>query len=222
MNEERDASVLQRIERCGVIPVVMPPKPSLAGDLGAALVEGGLPCIEIVFRAEGAAEAIERLRATSALIVVGAGTVLTVAQAREAIAAGAQFLVSPGSNPAVIDVALKEAIPILPGVATPSEIEANLARGIDVLKLFPAEVLGGVRFLKAMSGPYAAVRFVPTGGIDPKNLAEYLAQPNVLACGGSWIAPSAILAAGDFDAVVLVAREAAALVRTARAAGAVR
>ena len=211
MNEDRDASVLQRIERCGVIPIVMPPKASLAGDLGAALVEGGLPCIEIVFRAEGAPEAIERLRATSASIVVGAGTVLTVAQAREAIAAGAQFLVSPGSNPAVIDVALKEAIPILPGVATPSEIESNLARGIDV-----------VRFLKAMTGPYAAVRFVPTGGIDPKNLAEYLAQPNVLACGGSWIAPPAILAAGDFDSVVLRAREAAALVRVARAAGAVR
>jgi 2-dehydro-3-deoxyphosphogluconate aldolase / (4S)-4-hydroxy-2-oxoglutarate aldolase len=215
MNEEHDASVLRRIERSGVIPVVLPPKPALAADLGAALVEGGLPCIEIVFRAEGAPEAIEWLRATSPLLV-GAGTVLTVAQARAAIAAGAQFLVSPGSNPAVIDLALKEGILILPGVATPSEIEANLDRGIDVVKLFPAEVLGGVRFLKAMSGPYATVKFVPTGGIDPKNLAEYLAQSNVLACGGSWIAPPASLAAGDFASIARLAREAAAVVQAAR------
>jgi 2-dehydro-3-deoxyphosphogluconate aldolase/(4S)-4-hydroxy-2-oxoglutarate aldolase len=210
------AWVLERLEACGVIPVVMPPKPALAADLGAALVEGGLPCIEIVFRADGGLGAISRLRGSSAL-VVGAGTVLTIAQARDAIAAGAQFLVSPGSNPAVIDLALKAGILIVPGVATPSEIESNLARGIDVVKLFPAEVLGGVRFLKAMSGPYGTVRFVPTGGIDLKNLAEYLAQTNVLACGGSWIAPPASLAAGDFDSIVRRAREAAAIVQAARA-----
>jgi 2-dehydro-3-deoxyphosphogluconate aldolase/(4S)-4-hydroxy-2-oxoglutarate aldolase len=107
---------------------------------------------------------------------------------------------------------------MIPGVATPSEIEANLGRGIEVLKLFPAEVLGGVRFLKAMIGPYGAVMFVPTGGIDPGNLVEYLAQPNVMACGGSWIAPPAILAACDFDSVVQRARGAVELVRTARAA----
>jgi 2-dehydro-3-deoxyphosphogluconate aldolase/(4S)-4-hydroxy-2-oxoglutarate aldolase len=214
------ASVLERLEACGAIPVVIPPKPALAADLGAALVEGGLPCIEIVFRADGAPEAIERLRATSTLLV-GAGTVLTVAQARDAIAAGAQFLVSPGSNPAVIDVALKAGILIVPGVATPSEIESNLDLGIDVVKLFPADVLGGVRFLKAMSGPYATVRFLPTGGIDVKNLAEYLAQTNVLACGGSWIAPPASLAAGDFDSIARRAREAAVVVHAARAGRAV-
>jgi 2-dehydro-3-deoxyphosphogluconate aldolase/(4S)-4-hydroxy-2-oxoglutarate aldolase len=213
-------SVLELLAACGVIPVVTPPKPDVAADLGAALVEGGLPCVEITFRAEGALEAIGRLRGTAGL-VVGAGTVLTVAQARDAIAAGAQFLVSPGSSPAVIDVALEEGILIVPGVATPSEIESNLHRGIDVVKLFPAEVLGGVRFLKAMSGPYGTVRFVPTGGIDLKNLGEYLAQPNVLACGGSWIAPPASLAAGDFDSVAQRARDAAVVVRTARAARAV-
>jgi 2-dehydro-3-deoxyphosphogluconate aldolase/(4S)-4-hydroxy-2-oxoglutarate aldolase len=216
MNGPAAASVLERLEACGVIPVVTPPKPALAANLAAALVDGGLPCVEIVFRAEGALEAISRLRGSSAL-VVGAGTVLTIAQARDAIAAGAQFIVSPGSNPAVIDVALKAGILIVPGVATPSEIESNLDLGIDVVKLFPAEVLGGVRFLKAMSGPYGTVRFVPTGGIDLKNLAEYLAQTNVLACGGSWIAPPASLATGDFDSVARRTREAAAVVQAARA-----
>lgn len=211
-------TVFERIHECGVIPVVRPPIPSIAAELGAALVAAGLPCLEIAFRGPGAPQAIERLRTDVPAMLVGAGTVLTVAQGRAAIAAGAQFLVSPGTNPAVVDLALHEGIPMLPGVATPSEIEANLARGINVLKLFPAEVLGGVRFLKAVIGPYGAVMFVPTGGIDPGNLAEYLAQPNVMACGGSWIAPSAELAAGDLDAVGQRARETVELVRTARSA----
>ena len=211
-------TVLEQIHDCGVIPVVRPPIPAIAAELGAALVEAGLPCIEITFRAAGAPQAIERLRTDVPSMLVGAGTVLSVAQGRAAIAAGAQFLVSPGTNPAVVDLALHEGIPMIPGVATPSEIEANLARGIDVLKLFPAEVLGGVRFLKAVIGPYRAVMFVPTGGIDLGNLAEYLAQPNVMACGGSWITPSATLAAGDLDAVAQRARATVELVRTARAA----
>jgi 2-dehydro-3-deoxyphosphogluconate aldolase/(4S)-4-hydroxy-2-oxoglutarate aldolase len=218
MTGDRDLTVLERLQECGVIPIVPPPIPSIAAELGAALVEAGLPCLEIVFRAAGAPQAIERLRSDVPAMLVGGGTVLTVAQGRAAIAAGAQFLVSPGTNPAVVDLALQEGIPMIPGVATPSEIEANLARGISVLKLFPAEVLGGVRFLKALIGPYGAVRFVPTGGINLGNLAEYLAQPNVMACGGSWIAPSATLAAGDLDAVAQRARETVKLVRTARAA----
>lgn len=211
-------TVFERIHECGVMPVVRPPIPSIAAELGVALVEAGLPCLEIAFRGPGAPQAIERLRTDVPALLVGAGTVLTVAQGRAAIAAGAQFLVSPGTNPAVVDLALDEGIPMLPGVATPSEIEANLARGINVLKLFPAEVLGGVRFLKAVIGPYGAVMFVPTGGIDPGNLAEYLAQPNVMACGGSWIAPSAELALGDLDGVGQRARETVELVRTARLA----
>lgn len=215
-------TVLERIHDCGVVPVVQPPIPSVAAGLGAALVDAGLPCVEITFRGEGAPQAIERIRTEVPAMLVGAGTVLTVTQAREAIAAGAQFLVSPGTNSAVVDLALHEGILMLPGVATPSEIEANLARGIEVLKLFPAAVLGGVRFLKAVLGPYGAVMFVPTGGIDPGNLAEYLAQPNVMACGGSWIAPPATLAAGDFDSVAQRAREAVELVRAARAARASR
>ena len=213
-------TVMDRLETCGVIPVVPPSSPDAAAELAAALVEAGLPCLEITFRAEGAPAAIERIRAEVPTMTVGAGTVLTVAQVRAAIAAGAQFLVSPGTNPAVVDLAQHEGIAILPGVATPSEIEANLARGIDVMKLFPAEVLGGVRFLKAVYGPYRAARFVPTGGIDPGNLGAYLAQANVLACGGSWMVPPAALAAGDLASVVRLAREAVELVRASRPAGA--
>src|ERR1019366_8912350 len=213
VTEHLAMTVLEQIHECGVIPVVRPPIPAIAAELGAALVEAGLPCIEITFRAAGARQAIERLRTDVPSMLVGAGTVLSVAQGRAAIAAGAQFLVSPGTNPAVVDLALHEGIPMIPGVATPSEIEANLARGIDVLKLFPAEVLGGVRFLKAVIGPYRAVMFVPTGGIDLGNLAEYLAQPNVRACGGSWITPGATPAAGGLDAGAQRARGARGLVR---------
>lgn len=211
-------TVLDRIHACGVIPVVQPPIPSVAAELGAALVDSGLPCIEVTFRSEGAPQAIERLRADVPAMLVGAGTVLTVAQVRAAIDAGAQFLVSPGTNADVVDLALREGIPIFPGVATPSEIEANLARGLDVLKLFPAEVVGGVRFLKAVFGPYRGVRFMPTGGIDPNNLGEYLGQPNVIACGGTWIAPPAAIETGNLDLVAQRAREAVELVRSARAA----
>jgi 2-dehydro-3-deoxyphosphogluconate aldolase/(4S)-4-hydroxy-2-oxoglutarate aldolase len=214
-----DVAVLDRLQECGVIPVVPPSSPSAAAELAASLVEAGLPCLEITFRADGAPEAIERIRAEVPAMTVGAGTVLTVTQVRAAIGAGAQFLVSPGTNPVVVDLAQREGIPILPGVATPSEIEANLARGIDAMKFFPAEVLGGVRFLKAVYGPYRAARFVPTGGIDPANLAAYLAQPNVLACGGSWMVPPAALAAGDLGSVVRLAREAVKLVRASRPAG---
>lgn len=211
-------TVLARLEDCGVVPVVQPPDDSFAAEMASALVEAGLPCIEVTFRAAGAPAAIDRIRAEVPAMLVGAGTVLTVAQARAAIDAGASFLVSPGTGPDVVELALREGIPVIPGVATPTEIEANLNRGLEVMKLFPAEVLGGVRFLKAVYAPYRAVSFMPTGGIDPTNLADYLVQPNVVACGGTWIAPPAIVAAGDADTIAQRAREAVALVRSTRAA----
>lgn len=213
-------TVLDRIQACGVIPVVLPPDPSAAAELATVLQDAGLGCIEVTFRADGAPQAIERIRAGVPDMLVGAGTVLTVGQLREAVDAGAQFLVSPGTNVDVVELALREGIPIFPGVATPSEIEANLARGLDVLKLFPAEVIGGVRFLKAVLGPYREVRFMPTGGIDPNNLGDYLAQPNVIACGGTWIATPAAIQARAFDSVAQRAREAVELVRAARSAAA--
>jgi 2-dehydro-3-deoxyphosphogluconate aldolase/(4S)-4-hydroxy-2-oxoglutarate aldolase len=215
-------TVQERLNDCGVVPVVQPPERTRAAEMGFALVEAGLPCVEVTFRAAGAPDAIERMRTEVPALLVGAGTVLTVAQARAAIDAGAQFLVAPGTGPDVVELAMREGIPIFPGVATPTEIEANLARGLEVMKLFPAEVLGGVRFLKAVYAPYRMVRFMPTGGVDPANLADYLAQPNVIACGGTWIAPPAIVAAADFETMALRAREAVAIVRSTRAEVAAR
>jgi 2-dehydro-3-deoxyphosphogluconate aldolase / (4S)-4-hydroxy-2-oxoglutarate aldolase len=211
-------SVIDRIHASGVVIVANPPPRAVAAALAGALAEAGLPAIEITFRAEGAAQAIAEISRAIPDALVGAGTVLTVRQAAEALDAGARFVVAPGTNPAVVEYVLGRGAMMLPGVATPSEIEQNLARGIDVMKLFPAEVLGGVRFLGAVHGPYRTVRFVPTGGIDAANLARYLALPNVLAVGGSWIAPPDLVAAGDLAAIGARAREAAALVRTARGA----
>lgn len=211
-------TVLDRLAACGVLPVVQPPTGSRAGELAATLVEAGLPCIEVTFRADGAPAAIERIRAGVTAMLVGAGTVLTVGHARAAIDAGAQFLVSPGTNADVVAFAQRAGIPIVPGVATPTEIEANLARGLEAMKLFPAEVVGGVRFLRAVFGPYRAVRFMPTGGIDPSNLADYLRQPNVIACGGTWMAPADIVDAGRFEVVAERAREAAGIVQATRGA----
>jgi 2-dehydro-3-deoxyphosphogluconate aldolase/(4S)-4-hydroxy-2-oxoglutarate aldolase len=209
-------TALDRIAACGVIPVVQPPAGSRAVELAAALAEAGLPCLEITFRAEGAPDAIERIRAAVPAMLVGAGTVLSVTQGQAAVDAGAEFLISPGTNPDVVALAQRAGIPILPGVATPTEIEANLARGLEVMKLFPAEVVGGVRFLKAVFGPYRAVRFLPTGGIDRSNLADYLRQPNVIACGGTWIVPVDVLEADDFATIAARAREAAEIVRAIR------
>lgn len=208
--------IIDRIRASGVVAVVDPPPRGVAGPLAAVLVEAGVPAIEITFRAEGAAAAIAEIAGAIPDALVGAGTVLSVAQAAEALDAGARFVVSPGTNPAVVDYVLGRGAVMLPGIATPSEIEVNLARGIDVMKAFPSEVIGGVRFLRAVHGPYRRVRFVPTGGIDARNLAEYLVLPNVLAVGGSWIAPPDLVAAGDFVAIGGRARETAGLVRKAR------
>jgi 2-dehydro-3-deoxyphosphogluconate aldolase/(4S)-4-hydroxy-2-oxoglutarate aldolase len=208
--------IVDRIGASGVVAIVNPPPRGAARSLAETLAEAGVPAIEITFRSDGAAAAIAEIADAIPDALVGAGTVLTVAQAAEALDAGARFVVSPGTNPAVIEYVLGRGAIMLPGIATPSEIEANLARGIDVMKAFPAEVIGGVRFLRAMSGPYQAVRFVPTGGINARNLAEYLALPNVLAVGGSWIAPPDLVAAGDFVAIGELARVTAGLVRIAR------
>ena len=187
--------------------------------LARALLEAGLPCLEITFRAEGAADAIAAIRHEVPEVLVGAGTVLDVAQAADALAAGACFVVAPGTSPSVVEHVTARGILMLPGVATPTEIQANLARGLDTLKLFPAEVVGGIAFLKAVHGPYPGVRFVPTGGVSSANLAAYLALPNVLACGGTWIAPSERLMTGDLAWVRERAAEAAATVAATRGTG---
>lgn len=192
---------LSRLRELRVVPVIVIDDPDDAGPLGAALAAGGLPCAEITFRTAAAGEALRRITAEHPDFLVGAGTVLTARQADEARRAGARFVVSPGFNPAVVDHCLEHALPIYPGVCTPTEIEAALQRGLSVLKFFPAEPMGGVAFLKAISAPYGAVEFIPTGGIGPEKLPDYLALDRVVACGGSWMAPAEWIRAKEFERI---------------------
>jgi 2-dehydro-3-deoxyphosphogluconate aldolase / (4S)-4-hydroxy-2-oxoglutarate aldolase len=202
----------------GVVPVVTVPRPEQAVPIAEALLAGGLTCVEITFRSDHAPAAIEAIRAHLPALLVGAGTILTTAQADAAIAAGASFLVAPGLNPTVVDHVLGRGIPMLPGVCTPSEIEQALARGLRLVKFFPAAAMGGVDFLRALAGPYPTVRYVPTGGITPANVAEYLAVPFVAAVGGTWLATHDVVAAGEWETIRGLAADAAAIVRRARSA----
>jgi 2-dehydro-3-deoxyphosphogluconate aldolase / (4S)-4-hydroxy-2-oxoglutarate aldolase len=192
---------LERLREIRLAPVIVIDDPAHAAPLAGALAEGGLLCAEVTFRTAAAAEAIRRMVDARPEMLIGAGTVLTTRQAAEARAAGAQFIVSPGLNPVVVDYCLEQGIPVFPGVCTPTEIEAGLQRGLRVLKFFPAEPAGGIPFLKAISAPYSMVEFIPTGGINAEKLAAYLALKNVVACGGSWMAPAEWIRAGDFDRI---------------------
>jgi 2-dehydro-3-deoxyphosphogluconate aldolase/(4S)-4-hydroxy-2-oxoglutarate aldolase len=204
--------IIDRMRQMGVIPVVSISRLEHALPLAESLLDGGLPCAEVTFRTAAAAESMTEIRARFPEIFLGAGTVLTTEQAETAINCGAQFIVSPGTNPAVVDYCLAKGVTIFPGVCTPTEIEMALAKGVDVLKFFPAEPMGGVGFLKAICAPYRQVRFIPTGGIDQKNLGQYLALTEVVACGGSWMVKPELINAGEFDRIRQLVKEAVALV----------
>ncbi len=205
------STIYDRLRAIRIIPVITLAKLDNAIPLAESLLAGGLPCAEITFRTEVAADAIHAIAKRHPKLLLGAGTVLSSNDADRAIDAGAQFIVSPGSNPHVIDHCISRNVPIFPGVATPTEVELALSHGIGVLKFFPAEAIGGVKLLKALAGPFPNVRFIPTGGIDAGNLGEYLAIPQVLACGGSWMVKSEWLNNGDFDRVRKAAAEAVGL-----------
>ncbi|MBN1119531.1 MAG: bifunctional 4-hydroxy-2-oxoglutarate aldolase/2-dehydro-3-deoxy-phosphogluconate aldolase [Anaerolineae bacterium] len=209
--------VLNQIEQFGVVPVVAIDDADHAPDLGRALLDGGLPCAEITFRTAAAAEAIRRIASNYPEMLVGAGTVLTVEQAQKAADAGAQFIVTPGFDAAVVDWCIEREIPVTPGVMTPTEINMALNKGLNVLKFFPAEAAGGIQTLKAIGGPYGGVRFIPTGGISPANLSYYLRLPMVVACGGSWLVKKQMIASGHFDQIVELTAQAVEIVREARA-----
>lgn len=197
-----------------VIPVLKIDDAAKAAPLARALAKGGLPAIEITLRTEGALEAIRRASAEVPEAVVGAGTILNATQFEEAEQAGARFIVSPGASRGVVEAARDSAVPLLPGAITPSEMMAALEEGIDVLKFFPAEQAGGVAFLKSLASPFAGLSFCPTGGVSPKNAADYLSLPNVICVGGSWVAPDDAVKAGDWDRIEALAREAAGLANT--------
>lgn len=201
------------LELAPVVPVVMISDVEAAVPLARALLAGGLPVVEVTLRTPQALGAIERIADQVPDLVVGAGTVLSPADAAASTAAGARFLVTPGSPASLVDALLDSGMPFLPGAATATEVIALRERGLTQLKFFPAAAAGGATYLRALAGPLPDVRFCPTGGIDLASAPTYLALPNVACVGGSWLTPSAAVAAGDWDAVEALARQAARLSR---------
>ncbi|HLL88193.1 MAG TPA: bifunctional 4-hydroxy-2-oxoglutarate aldolase/2-dehydro-3-deoxy-phosphogluconate aldolase [Tepidisphaeraceae bacterium] len=209
------ADVLKRIGELRVVPVIALDSATDAAPLADALAAGGLPIAEVTFRTAAAAESIKAMAARGG-VLVGAGTVLNVDTVKRAVDAGAQFIVSPGFNPKTVAYCVANNIPVTPGCATPSDIEAALDHGITTVKFFPAEAIGGMKLLKAISAPYGMMSFMPTGGIDAKNVAEYLKFPKVIACGGSWMVTKELLGAGDWAEVTRLSKEAVTLAKQAR------
>lgn len=213
VNTAPQSGVTAALRKLRLVPVIVIDDPQNAPGLANALTDGGLPCAEITLRTASALEALRRMADSSPDLMIGAGTVLTARQAADARAAGAGFIVAPGFSRAVVDHCLAHDIPIYPGVCTPTEIEAALEAGLKELKFFPAEATGGVAYLKAVSAPYREVQFMPTGGITATNVGGYLALPNVIACGGSWMVPADHINAGRFDLITDAVRAAVQTVR---------
>lgn len=211
--------ILGMLGELGIFPVVKIEDSGMASGLAEALALGGLPCAEITFRTTAAEESIRRIRAEQPGVLVGAGTVLSVAQAEQAAAAGARFIVSPGFNPLVVDWCLENKLIVIPGIATPSDVMQALNRGLTILKFFPAEALGGMSYLEAISAALPGVKFIPTGGITPENMVAWLKIPCVHAVAGSWLASSKILAERNFGKVTALAAQAVANVKLARTKG---
>ena len=200
--------VLKKIGAIGIVPVVKIDDAKDAVPLAKALCEGGLPCAEVTFRTDAAEEAIRAIAKAYPEMLVGAGTVLTTEQVDKAVAAGATFIVSPGLNPRVVKYCVEKGIPITHGVSNASDIEQAIELGLDVVKFFPAEQAGGLAMIKALAAPYVKMKFMPTGGINAKNLNEYLAYNKILACGGSWMVKPELISAGEFDKIRDMTREA--------------
>ncbi len=201
-------NILNKIGELGIVPVVKVDRVEDSILLGEALISGELPVAEITFRTSVAETAIKILNDELPEILVGAGTVLTIEQAQKAMGAGAKFIVSPGFNPKIVDFCLENDIPVIPGINSPTQIEMALEKGLKVVKFFPAEASGGLSLLKALSGPFSDIKFIPTGGIDQTNLLSYLSHPQVLACGGSWMVKPDFLSSGNFARITEITREA--------------
>lgn len=209
--------ILEELSEYGVVPVVVLNRTEDAAPLAKALCEGGLKCAEVTFRTDAAEESIKIMTKAYPDMLVGAGTVLTIDQVDRAVAAGAKFIVSPGFDPEIVDYCISKNIVVVPGCITPSEVAQGVKRGLEVLKFFPAEQAGGVAMLKAMAAPYTSVKFMPTGGISAKNLADYLAFSKIVAVGGSWMVKADLINAGDFDKITEMTKEAVELVKNCRA-----
>jgi 2-dehydro-3-deoxyphosphogluconate aldolase/(4S)-4-hydroxy-2-oxoglutarate aldolase len=213
------SEILGRIAALGLVPVVELGAADEASPLLDALTAGGLPAAEITLRTSGGLAAIGALRRSHPDALVGAGTVRSADEARRVIERGAQFVVSPGTNPDVLEVCRSSGVPAVPGACTPTEVDAAVRGGASAVKFFPAEAMGGVAFLKALAGPFRDVSFVPTGGINASNLAEYLRLPGVIACGGTWLVAPVLLAEKRFHRIEQLASEAVTIVAEVRARG---
>ena len=200
--------VLISIKKMGIVPVVKLDRAEDAKPLAKALYEGGLPCAEVTFRTDAAEDAIRIMTKEYPDMLVGAGTVLTTEQVDRAIDAGATFIVSPGLNPRIVKYCISKGIPVTPGCANPSDIEQAIELGLEVVKFFPAEAAGGLNMIKAMSAPYVNMQFMPTGGINEKNLITYLDFPKIIACGGSWMVSDELINNKDFDRIRELTKEA--------------
>jgi 2-dehydro-3-deoxyphosphogluconate aldolase/(4S)-4-hydroxy-2-oxoglutarate aldolase len=211
------AGFAERLRAAGVVPVVEVEDAGRAVALAQALEAGGLPILEVTFRTEAAADALRQIARDAPHVFLIAGTVTSTRQADIALEAGVKMLVAPGLNRAVVEHAERIGLPMMPGVCTPSEVEAAISLGLAAVKLFPIEPIGGLRYLRAIAAPYPAMTWTPTGGITAETLPGYLAVESVLACGGSWLAPRADIAAGRFDEIAARAAVVVEIVRRVRA-----
>ena len=207
---------VEQVAACGVVPVVVLEDAEQAVPTAKALLAGGITAMEITFRTAAAKDSIAKVARAVPEMLVGAGTVINVEQLHDAVEAGAKFIVSPGSDPEVIAEAMKLNVPITPGVVTPSEIMMGLKLGVKVFKFFPAETYGGLKAIKALSGPFPQIRFIPTGGINQQNAAEYYKNPKIVAVGGSWMVTKDMVAAGDFEGITAKSKAATDLFKEIR------
>ncbi|MFX1553964.1 MAG: bifunctional 4-hydroxy-2-oxoglutarate aldolase/2-dehydro-3-deoxy-phosphogluconate aldolase [Promethearchaeota archaeon] len=206
--------IIKKIEELKLIPVAIIENPSDAIPLTQALIDVGLPIIEVTFRTQVAEQSISILSKNFPNLLVGAGTVLKIEQVKKAMNAGAKFIVTPGFNPKVVDYCINNKIIIIPGVNTPTMVEWALDRGLKVVKFFPANLSGGINMLKSLAGPYPEMRFVPTGGINNDSFIDYLKLGNVLACGGSWIVKKDLISSGQFEEIKKLTQNALSLIKS--------
>lgn len=213
-------TILQKLAQAPIVPLINEEEPQKAAQIAEALGAGGLSVIEVVMRSTAAQAGMEAILEQSRInhsqgAIIGAGTVLTLNQAKSVIASGAQFIVSPGLDEAIAHYCMAEGIAFFPGIMTPGEAQRAYAMGLCHVKFFPASLAGGLPMLKALASVFTKMRFMPTGGVGPSNLADYLAQPSVFACGGSWLVPKEAVGAGDYEAITRLASEAIDLARKA-------
>ncbi len=209
-------TIIEKLEKMLVVPVVVLDDAKDAEKLADALVEGGLSCAEVTFRTEAAEESIRIMTDKHKEMLVGAGTVITTDQVDKAFAAGAKFIVSPGFDPEIVDYCIDKNIPVLPGIVTSSEAAQAVKRGLKVVKFFPAEQFGGLQTIKALAAPYTMLRFMPTGGVGMNNLNDYLSCDKVICCGGSWMVKGDLIKSGDFDKITRLTKEAVELAKSIR------